>query len=91
MAIEHLHFFLFNFIVFLAIIIADRKRYKDYIFLGLLALVLDLVFEIYPISIGIWTYYSHPIILGISLYTWLLYIPYISFCYFVANKVVKYV
>lgn len=88
---EHAYFFLLNFVVFLIIIFYDNKRWKDYVFIGLLALILDLIFEILPIAIGIWYYHSEPKILNISLYTWLLYIPYLSFCYFVSSKVVKHV
>jgi len=88
---EHAYFFLFNFIIFLVIILLDRKKYKDYIFLGLLALLFDAVFEIFPIATGMWYYHSEPKVLGMSLYTWLLYIPYLSICYFVSNRMVKYV
>ncbi|MBI4176667.1 MAG: hypothetical protein HY518_05655 [Candidatus Aenigmarchaeota archaeon] len=88
---EHLHFLLLNFAVFFAILFIDRKKYRDYIFIGLLALLLDAAFEVIPLSAGIWAYHSEPLLLGISLYTWLLYVPYLGFCYFVSNRLVKHV
>ena len=88
---EHLYFFLLNFCVFLIIIFLDKKKYKDYLLLILFALILAFVFENFTIHLGLWYYHSEPKILFLSLYTWLLYIPYLSFCYFVSNKVAKHV
>lgn len=88
---EHAYFFAVNFAVFIVILLLDRTRWKDYIALGLLAMLLDAIFEVIPIGAGIWNYYSEPNVFGMSLYTWLLYIPYLGFCYFASNKVKKYV
>jgi FlaA1/EpsC-like NDP-sugar epimerase len=87
---EHVNFFFLNFAVFLIIVLLDRKKYKDYLMLSSIALVLSFIFENFTIYIGLWYYYSEPKLMFFSLYTWLLYIPYISFCYFISNKVVKY-
>lgn len=86
---EHLYFFLINFLVFLLILIYDRKNWQNYLALGLFAMFLDVIFEIIPVAVGIWSYHSKPITFGLSMYTWLLYIPYLSFCYFSANQVMK--
>lgn len=88
---EHIQFLILNFAVFLAIVFYDRKRWKAYVSLGLLAMLLDLIFEIVPIYAGIWQYHSQPMIFGLSLYVWLLYIPYLGFCYFAANRARKHV
>jgi len=88
---EHAYFLILNFAAFLAIVFYDRKKWKTYISLGLLAMLLDLFFEMLPLSAGIWQYHSEPIIFGLSLYAWLLYIPYLGFCYFAANRVRKHV
>ena len=88
---EHAYFLILNFSVFLAIVFYDRKRWKAYALLGLLAMLLDAAFEILPLAAGIWQYRSEPIIFNLSLYAWLLYIPYLGFCYFAANKVRKHV
>jgi len=88
---EHFYFFLLNFFIFLIIVLVDKKKWKDYILLGLLALLFDAIFEIIPIATGIWVYNSQPKIFGMSLYTWLLYVPYLSMCYFISNKVIRHV
>lgn len=88
---DHVVFFLLHFLVFLFILVADRRHARDYLLVGLLALGLDLVFEILPLQFGIWSYTSAPFVAGISLYTWLLYLPYLAFCLFCTNQVVKHV
>ena len=88
---EHIYFLILNFAIFLAIVFYDRKRWKAYVSLGLLAMLLDAVFEIVPIAAGIWQYHSEPMIISMSLYAWLLYIPYLGFCYFAAGRVRKHV
>ncbi len=88
---EHAYFFAINFAIFIAILLLDRTRWKNYIALGLLAMLLDVIFEVIPIGAGIWNYYSEPKVFGMSLYTWLLYIPYLGFCYFASNVVRKHV
>lgn len=86
---EHVYFFLLNFLVFVLIVAQGRKNWKDYALLGVFAMILDLIFEIIPVAAGVWSYHSKPIIFGLSLYTWLLYVPYLGFCYFSANRVLK--
>ena len=88
---EHYLFFLTHLMILLFVIFYDIKNYKIYVFLGLLVMLFDMIFEIIPIAYGIWTYNALPKIFGISLYTLLLYVPYLGFCYFAANKVKKHV
>ena len=67
----------------------DRKRIRDYILLGILGMLLDIIFEQIPIRAGFWIYNSEPKILGFSFYMWILYVPYLAACYFLGNKLVK--
>lgn len=86
---EHLFFLVFNFVLFLAILYLDKERFRDYVYLAVLGLILSFVLENLTTFAGLWQYHSEPKILLISLYTWLLYVPYLGFCYFISNKVVK--
>ena len=88
---DHAYFLLINLIVFLVIAFVDRKRYMHYVLLGLVGLVLAFVFENLTTYLGFWYYLSEPKALFFSIYTWLLYIPYLGFCYFAASKVRRYV
>lgn len=87
---EHLHFFLMNFVAFLLMVLADRKRWRDYIILAVLGLAMALVFENATTLMGFWHYHSEPKVLLVSFYSWLLYIPYLGFCYFASRRVMKY-
>lgn len=86
---EHVYFFLLNFALFFAILLIDRKKWKTYALLSLFTLVAAFIFENFTVFIGLWYYHSEPKVLFLSLYTWLLYVPYINFCYFLSNKLVK--
>ena len=86
---QHYVFVIINFIILIILLVIDKKRIKDYISLGLLAMFLDLIFEQIPIRAGFWIYNSEPKIFGFSFYMWILYFPYISICYFLGNKLVK--
>ena len=88
---ESAYFLVVHLAVFAAVLFLDRKRWRGYALLGPLAMLLDLVFEAYPLSIGIWTYHALPKVAGLSLFAWLMYIPYLGFCYFAANRLVKHV
>ena len=66
----------------------DRKRIRDYILLGLLGMLLDIIFEQIPIRAGFWIYNSEPKILGLSFYMLILYVPFLAACYFLGNKLV---
>ena len=83
---EHLYFVLFNFMVLAIVLWHDRQRLRDYALLSILALIAAFIFENFTTYIGLWIYHSEPKIGLMSLYTWILYVPYISFCYFVGNK-----
>lgn len=86
---KHYVFVLFNFLITGTIFLIDKKNIKDYISLGLIAMLADLFFEQIPILAGFWSYNSSPKILGFSFYMWILYLPYLTICYFVGNKLVE--
>lgn len=88
---EHTYFLILNFAAFFLVVFLDSKKWKDYLILGIFTLVLAFIFENATAYLGFWYYNSEPMLLLISLYTWLLYVPYISFCYFVSNRLVKHV
>jgi len=87
---EHIAFLALNYAVLFAMVLVDRKRARDYALLGAFTLAAAFVFENATTYMGFWHYHSEPKALLISFYSWLLYVPYISFCYFAANKVVKH-
>ncbi|MBI3036975.1 hypothetical protein HYY73_04480 [Candidatus Woesearchaeota archaeon] len=87
MPIAHSSFFLLNLALTAAVVVIDRRRIRDYFFLWLLGLAAAFVFETATTALGFWNYHSEPKVFLISLYTWLLYVPYLSFCYFVGNVV----
>lgn len=82
---EHYTFFIINFLLFTILMFIDRKRIKDYLWLICIGLVFAYIFESVTTYLGFWIYYSEPKIPLISLYTWLLYAPYLSFCYFIGQ------
>jgi hypothetical protein len=84
--VEHLTFFIILTIPLIILYAYDRKNITRYLGIGLLALFLDLIWDPIGISIGLWYYNSQPQILGMSVYMLLLYIHYLSFCYFLGNK-----
>ena len=86
MAMEHLYFMLFNFVILGFVLWFDRRRLKDYFLLSILGLAAALVFENFTTLLGFWYYSSEPKILLVSLYAWLLYVPYLCFCYFLGGK-----
>ncbi len=83
---EHLYFTLFNFVILGFVLWFDRRRLKDYALLSILGLAAALIFENFTAFLGFWYYSSEPKILLISLYTWLLYVPFLSFCCFIAGR-----
>ncbi|HIH31231.1 TPA: hypothetical protein HA235_00840 [Candidatus Woesearchaeota archaeon] len=86
---EHSIFLLINFALMGIVYYIDRENILDHIVLGILAFFGAIVFEIIPIMFGFWTHYSEPKIWLLSLYSFLLYFPFISFSYFLARKVFK--
>lgn len=77
-------------IPYIAVLWLDRKNIKKYLFLGIFALLLDILFEApYALLLGFWTYHGEPQLLGISVWTLILYIHYLGFCYFMGNKTVE--
>ena len=86
---EHVYFLLANFAILAAVVWFDRKHLRDYIILSAVGLAAAFVFENFTTYFGFWIYHSEPKILLISLYTWLLYVPYLGFCYFVGRRFSK--
>lgn len=86
MPLPHLFFALFNFAVLLVVLLVDKKNIKNYVLLGIFGLAAAFVFETATTALGFWYYHSEPKVFVISLYTWLLYIPYLSFCYFIGSR-----
>ncbi len=84
--IDHLTFFIILTAPLIILYLHDRKNIKTYISLGFLAILLDLIWDPIGIYFGLWYYNSQPQILGMSVYMLLLYIHYLSFCYFLGNK-----
>lgn len=86
---EHLLFLALNYLVFLALVYVDRKDWKKYAYISLLGLLLAFVFENVTAYWGFWHYYSEPRVPFVSLYTLLLYVPYLSFSHFIVRRLEK--
>jgi hypothetical protein len=85
--IDHLTFFIVLTIPLAVLFLYDKKNIKTYLGLGLLAMALDSVWDPLAMSFGLWHYSSQPQILGMSVYMLLLYLHYLSFCFFLGNRV----
>ena len=80
-------FILLLTIPYAAIIWLERKNLKYYVALGVFALCADIVFEApFAVPLGFWNYYGTAQLFGISVWTLILYIHYLGFCYFLGNK-----
>lgn len=88
---EHYLFFILVSIPLTALFLYDRKNVKKYLVLGVLAILLDLLWDPFWINMGLWSYSSQPQVLGASVYMLLLYVHYMSFCYFMGNKIAAHV
>lgn len=82
----HGYFTLFNFVILGIILYIDRKRLKEYKILFIVAIVTAFIFENITTFLGFWQYHTEFNILLISFYTWVLYLPYIGYCYFLGNR-----
>lgn len=87
---EHSLFLILNLALSIGLIWYDRINVRGYVALIVVGLIAAFIFENMTISMGFWSYHSEPKLLLISLYTWLLYIPYLSFCYFLGNRLVRF-
>jgi len=67
----------------------DRKDARDYVFLGVFGLLCAFAFENATAYAGFWTYHDVPLLPLVSVYSLLLYVPYLGFCYFLGRKLVK--
>ena len=82
----HEYFTLFNFFLLGVILYIERKRLKEYKILFVVAIISALIFENVTTYLGFWIYHSEPKIFLISFYSWILYLPYIGYCFFLGNK-----
>lgn len=83
---SHLLFLALNTIALIIILLIDRKNLKSYLLLSIIGLIVAFVFETVMTFYGFWQYHAEPKIPLISLYTWLMYIHYLSYCYFIGTK-----
>ena len=86
---EHLTFFILNLAALVVIYYIDRKNLTIHLSLGIMAFFAAIAFEIVPILGGFWVHHSTPKIGLFSVYSFLLYFPFISFSYFLANKIFR--
>jgi len=82
----HAIFTMINFIALFCVLFIDRARARFYAVLFAAGLPAAFVFENVTTFLGFWVYHSEPKVLLISLYTWLLYMPYLGFCYFLGRR-----
>ena len=64
----------------------DRKNIDKYIIIGAVAVLLAVPFELMCTWMGVWVHYSEPKFLGLSLYSILLYFPFVGYAYYLAKK-----
>jgi hypothetical protein len=86
---EHYLFVIINFLILGVILYIDRHRLKEYLGLFALGLLCAYIFETVTTLLGFWQYHSSPKIPIISMFTWVLYVPYLGFCYFLGDKLVN--
>ena len=86
---EHYVFFLMNIGILLIVYYFDRKKIKDHLILGIIAFFGAIAFEILPILLGFWTHHAEPKVWIFSVFSFLLYFPFISFSYFAANRLLS--
>jgi len=73
------------------VLLIDRKMIRKYILLGIFTIICATIYESITTYLGFWFHYSQPQILGgASIWTLLGYFPYISYSYFLGNKLTKY-
>ena len=84
-----MEYFIYSLIATIPLILIlyiDRKNLKNYVYLGILAMIMALVFEELSVVLGFWEYYSLPKIINVSIFTIINYFHYLVFCYFAGNK-----
>ena len=86
---ESIVFVYINFFILALILFLERKEIKNYILLGIMGLIMGLIFEEFTTYFGMWYYHTEPKLWLVSIYSWILYFPYLSFCYFASKKVSK--
>jgi len=86
---QHYVFLIINIAVLLVIYYVDRKNIKTHLWLGIIAFFGAIAFEIIPLLMGFWTHYSQPKIWIFSVYSFILYFPFISISYFLGKKLFR--
>ncbi|MCK4827378.1 hypothetical protein KA005_67225 [bacterium] len=89
MSLDHLIFLSIITVPLVIILWYDRKNVKTYLGIGLLGLGLDVIWDPLAMHFDLWYYSSFPQVFGISVYTLLLYIHYLTFWYFFGNMAAK--
>jgi len=87
MTLEHAAFFLVVTLPLILILWIERKNVKKYVYLGVFTVILAAVWEPIGAYIGLWYYVSQPQFFGVSVLTLLLYFHWVSFSYFLGNRV----
>jgi len=82
---DHFIFLAANLLVLVVVLYFDRKNLKNHAWLWIVGLAAALVFENITTYLGFWFYHSEPKAGLVAMYTWLLYVPYLSFTYFIGN------
>jgi len=82
-------FFVFNYVIFSILMYVDRKEWKNYFFIALIGFILAFIFENLTTMWGFWYYHSLPKVPFVSLFTLLLYVPYLSFAHFIVRRLDK--
>ncbi len=84
-----MEYFIYSLIATIPLILIlyiDRKNLKNYIYLGILAVCMALVFEELSVYLSFWEFYSLPKVINVSVFTVINYFHYIVFCYFTGNR-----
>ncbi len=86
---EHYLFVVLFTIPLLVILLIERKQFKKYLSLGITVMVAAFILENTTTYLGFWHHLSTPHIPYVSVWTLILYLHYISFCYYFGNRVSK--
>ncbi len=86
---DHLIFLLIITVPLALILWYDRKNMRAYLGIGILAIILDSVWDPIAMTFDLWYYGTYPQFLGVSVCTLLLYIHYLAFCYFFGNMLAR--
>jgi ABC-type enterochelin transport system permease subunit len=86
---DHILFVVISYFIFFILLYIDREDWKRYLFISLTGLILAFFFENITTYLGYWYYHSEPMIPFVSFYTWIIYVPYLSFSHFFVRRIEK--